>query len=118
MNYKIIKTEEEYQKNLARFTEVFDAIEGTPESDEADILALLIEKYEAVVYPIESPDPIEAIKFRMEQLDMQTKDLANVLEYKSRVSEILNKKRKLTLKMIRNLNEQLHIPFKVLVQEY
>ena len=118
MNYKIIKNEEEYQKNLARFTKVFDAIEGTPESDEADILALLIEKYEAVAYPIESPDPIEAIKFRMEQLNMQAKDLANILEYKSRVSEILNKKRKLTLKMIRNLNEQLHIPFRVLVQEY
>jgi len=118
MNYKIIKSEEEYQKNLARFAEVFDAPEGSLESNEADILALLIEKYESVVYPIEAPDPIEAIKFRMEQLDMQTKDLADILDYKSRVSEILNKKRKITLKMIRNLHEKLNIPFSVLIQEY
>jgi HTH-type transcriptional regulator/antitoxin HigA len=118
MNYKIIKTEEEYQKNLTRFAEVFDAPEGSSESDEADILALLIEKYEDVAFPIEGPDPIEAIKFRMEQLDMQNKDLANILDYKSRVSEILNRKRKLTLKMIRNLHDTLHIPFSVLMKEY
>ena len=118
MNYKIIKTEEEYHKNLARFEEVFNAPEGTPESDEADLLALLIEKYEALAYPIESPDPIEAVKFRMEQLDMKAKDLAEILDYKSRVSEILSKKRKLTLKMIRSLHVHLHIPFRVLMQEY
>ncbi len=118
MNYKIIKTEEEYQKNLTRFAEVFDALEGSSESNEADILALLIEKYEDVAYPIEAPDPIEAIKFRMEQLDMQNKDLANILDYKSRVSEILNRKRKLTLKMIRNLHDTLNIPFSVLMKEY
>lgn len=118
MNYKIIKTEEEYQKNLARFAEIFDASEGSLDSDEADILALLIEKYEDVTYSIEAPDPIEAIKFRMEQLDMQTKDLANILNYKSRASEILNRKRKLTLKMIRSLHETLGIPFSVLIQKY
>lgn len=118
MNYKIIKTEEQPQKNLTRFSEVFDAPGGSSESDEADILALLIEKYEDVAYTIEAPDPIEAIKFRMEQLDMQNKDLANILDYKSRVSEVLNRKRKLTLKMIRNLHDTLHIPFSVLMKEY
>jgi len=118
MNYKIVKTEEEYQKNSARFAEVFDAPEGSSESNGADILALLIEKYEDVAYPIEAPDSIEAIKFRMQQLDMQTKDLANIFNYKSRMSEILNRKRKLTLKMIKNLHETLHIAFSVLMKEY
>ena len=77
-----------------------------------------INRYENENFPIEMPDPIEAIKFRMEQMGMNQKDLAKVVGYKSRVSEILNKKRKLTLDMIRKLNTNLHIPTEVLVQDY
>ena len=83
-----------------------------------EILSILIDKYENENYPIDMPDPIEAIKFRMEQLDMKQKDLAAAMGFKSRVSEILNKKRKLTLEMIRKLNLVLNIPTEVLVQEY
>ena len=79
---------------------------------------MLIEKYEDENYPIEAPDPIEAIKFRMEQMNMKKKDLAAVLGYRSRVTEILNKKRKLNLNMIRNLHEKLNIPYESLIQNY
>ncbi|MEO1256360.1 MAG: helix-turn-helix domain-containing protein, partial [Bacteroidota bacterium] len=83
-----------------------------------EVLSILIEKYEDEHYPIEAPDPIEAIKFRMEQMDMSKKDLAQVLGYKSRVSEIFSRKRKLTLKMIRNLHVKLKIPYESLLTDY
>jgi HTH-type transcriptional regulator/antitoxin HigA len=83
-----------------------------------EILSILIEKYENEKFPIDLPDPIEAIKFHMEQMGMKPKDLAKVVGYKSRVSEILNKKRKLSLNMIRKINETLLIPTEVLVQDY
>ena len=83
-----------------------------------EILSILIDRYENENFPIGMPDPIEAIKFRMEQMGMKQKDLAEVVGFKSRVSEILNKKRKLTLDMIGKLNSTLHIPTEVLVQEY
>lgn len=118
MNIKVIKTEEDYNQVLARFEEIFQVKEHTHESDEAEILAILIEKYEDEHFPIGFPDPIEAIKFRMEQMNIQQKDLTKIFGFKSRVSEILSKKRKLTLKMIRKLNTQLNIPTEVLVQEY
>jgi len=118
MEIRLLKTEEDYQKSLARFEELFDATPNTPEGDEAELLALLIEKYEEEHYPIEAPNPIEAIKFRMEQMDLSKKDLAGILGYKSRVSEIFNKRRKLTLKMIRNLHEKLKIPYEALMGEY
>jgi len=82
------------------------------------LLSLLIEKYEDEHYPIEAPDPVEAIKFRMEQTGMTKKELAEVIGYRSRVSEILNRKRKLNLKMIRNLHEKLNIPYESLIKEY
>ena len=82
------------------------------------MLSILIEKYEETHYPIEMPDPIEAIKFKMEQMGMKQKDLAEIVGFTSRVSEILNRKRKLTLSMIRKLNTALHIPTEILVQEY
>lgn len=78
----------------------------------------MIDAYENENFPIGMPDPIEAIKFRMEQMGMKQKDLAEVVGFKSRVSEILSKKRKLSLDMIRKLNAQLHIPTEVLIQEY
>jgi len=118
MNIHPIKTEQDYEKALERLEDIFDARLGTKEGDELEILTILIEKYENEHFPIDLPDPIEAIKFRMEQLGMKQNDLTEVIGFKSRVSEILNKKRKLSLEMIRNLNEYLSIPTNVLIQKY
>ena len=113
-----IRSEGDYQNALNRLEEIFDAKKGTEEGDELEILSILIDQYENENFPIGMPDPIEAIKFRMEQMGMKQKDLAKVVGFKSRVSEILNKKRKLTLQMIRKLHTTLHIPTEVLVQDY
>jgi len=118
MKIKVLKTEEDYNQALKRLEVIFDAPSDSKEGDEAELLTILIENYEDEHYPIDSPDPIEAIKFRMEQMDMDNNDLANVIGYKSRVSEIFNHKRKLTLKMIRNLHEKLKIPYESLISNY
>ena len=118
MNISPIRNEKDYQKALERLEVIFDAKLGTPEGDELEILSILIDRYENEHFPIEMPDPIEAIKFRMDQMGMKQKDLAAVVGFKSRVSEILNGKRKLTLNMIRQLNKTLRIPTEVLVQDY
>ena len=115
---KIIKTETEYNLALNRLEQIFDSEPGTPEGDELELLSLLIDNYEKIHFPIGLPDPIEAIKFRMEQLNYQPKDLANVIGFRSRVTEILNRKRKLSLNMIRKINQRMHIPTDVLVQKY
>jgi HTH-type transcriptional regulator / antitoxin HigA len=103
---------------MNRLEAIFDAKPGTPEGDELEVLGLLIDKYEQEHDPIDYPDPIEAIKFRMEQLGYSQSDLARVVGLKSRASEILNKKRKLTLDMIRQLHQELGIPTAVLIQSY
>jgi len=118
MQIKVLKTEEDYQRALERLNELFDAHPDSPEGDEAELLSILIEKYEDEHFPIDTPDPLEAIKFRMEQLNMNKKDLAEVIGYKSRVSEIFNRKRKLTLNMIRNLHHKLNIPYESLIGDY
>ena len=118
MNIKLITNEEEYQNALERLEIIFDAKKGTEEGNEVEILSILIDKYENENFPIGMPDPIEAIKFRMEQMGMSNTELAQIIGFKSRVSEILNKKRKLTLDMIRKLNVALSIPTEVLIQEY
>ena len=118
MNIKLIKTEGDYQLALQRLDEIFDAEPDTPKSYELEVLSFLIDTYEKEHFNIEAPDPIEAIKFRMEQLEIKQKDLAEVLGFKSRVSKVLNKKRKLTLEMIRNFHQRLNIPTNVLIQEY
>ena len=118
MNITPIRNEKDYQRALNRLEEIFDAKKGTEQGDELEILSILIDRFENEMFPIGMPDPIEAIKFRMEQMGMKQKDLAEVVGFKSRVSEILNKKRKLTLDMIRKLNSTLHIPTEVLVQDY
>ncbi|MGB3525639.1 MAG: helix-turn-helix domain-containing protein [Flavobacteriales bacterium] len=118
MNIAPIRNEKDYQKALKRLDQVFDAKLGSKEGDELEILAILIDTYENEHFPIGMPDPIEAVKFRMEQMGMKQKDLAEIIGFKSRVSEILNRKRKLTLEMIRKLNETLSIPTEVLVQKY
>ena len=118
MKLKPIRTEEDYDIALERLEKIFDSQPGTKEGDELEILALLIEDYENRHYPIEPPEPVEAIKFRMDQLGLKQKDLGKILGHKSRASEILNKKRKLTLEMIRKLHRELKIPTEVLIQEY
>lgn len=115
---KIIKTEEEYNHALERIEAIFHASANSQEGDEAELLVLLIEKYEDEKYPIDAPDPIAAIEFRMEQKGLTQKDLSIIIGYKSRVSEILNRKRKLTLKMIKNLHEKLNIPYESLIADY
>ena len=118
MNIKLIKTEEDYKLTLSRLEVIFDAQIGTPESDEADVLALLVDEYEKQHYPIEAPDPIEAIKIRMEEMQLKQADLIAEIGGKSRVSEILNKKRKLTVEMIRNLAVRLNLSAGLLVRDY
>jgi HTH-type transcriptional regulator/antitoxin HigA len=118
MTVRPIKNRKDYQQALLRLEQIFDAKPGSAEGDELEVLGILIDTYEQNHYPIEFPDPIEAIKFRMEQLGYSQSDLAAVVGLKSRASEILNKKRKLTLEMIRNLHETLNIPTDVLIQSY
>ena len=118
MEWKVIKTERDYQNALKRLETIFDSKKGSKNGDELELLSLLIDNFEKVKFPIDLPDPIEAIKFRMEQLGYTQKDLTKVIGLKSRVSEILSKKRKLTLDMIRKLNEVLGIPTEVLVRDY
>ncbi len=118
MNIKPIKTENDYKKSLKRLELIFDAEPNSKEGDEAEILSLLIENYENKHYPIETPDPIEAIKIRMEEMNLKQKDLIGVIGGKSRVSEILNKKKRLTVDMIRKLERILHISASVLVSNY
>src|SRR5690554_2822458 len=118
MRLKLIKTEEDYDQALERLEMIFDATLGTEEGDELEVLGILIDKYENEHFPIDLPDPIEAIKFRMEQMDYTQNDLANIIGLKSRASEILNRKRKLSLEMIRKIHENIHIPTDVLVQVY
>lgn len=118
INVKPIKTKKDYEQALERLEIIFDAKKGTPEGDELEILGILINQYEDEYFPVDLPDPIEAIKFRMEQLGYTQNDLAKVVGLKSRASEILNKKRKLSLEMIRQLHEKLNIPTDVLIQAY
>jgi HTH-type transcriptional regulator/antitoxin HigA len=113
-----IKTETDYSNALKRFEIIFDAPIGSQESDEADILGLLIDDYEQKQYPIEAPDPIEAIKIRMEEMQLKQVDLVKDIGGKSRVSEILNKKRKLTVGMIRKLTKRLNLSPGLLINDY
>ena len=117
MIHKVIKTEEDYETALSRVEELMDAAPGTEEGDELELLVTLIEIYEKARYPIEMPDPIEAIKFRMEQQNLKQQSLVPYIGSKSKVSEVLNKKRPLTLAMMRALHKGLEIPAEVLLQE-
>lgn len=115
---KPIKSEQDYQNALHRLEIIFDAQIDSKEGDEAEILSLLIENYENENYPIEAPDPIEAIKIRMEEMNLKQKDLVGIIGGKSRVSEILNRKKRLTVEMIRELEKRLQISASVLVNNY
>ena len=118
MEIRPIKSDSDYQRALNRLNNLFDAPNGTPESDEADILGLLVDEYEKMHFPIEAPDPIEAIKIRMEEMDLKQIDLINEIGGKSRVSEILNRKRKLTVDMIRRLTVRLNLSAEILIRDY
>lgn len=114
MIIKPIRTEEDYEVTLKRIDELIDSIPNTPEFDELDVLVTLVESYEEKHYFIEAPDPISAIKFRMEQENLKQKDLIPIIGDSAIVSKVLKGQRKLTVEMIRNLHEQLKIPFESL----
>lgn len=118
MDIKPLKTELDYERALERLEGLFEAPVNTKEGDEAEILAMLIENYENQHYPISAPDPIEAIKIRMDEMNLKQKDLVGVIGGKSRVSEVLNKKKRLTVEMIRELERFLQISASVLVADY
>ena len=116
MDIKPIRAEADYERALRRVEELWDSPEGSVESDELDILATLIEAYEREHYPIDLPDPIEAIKFRLEQKGKDSRALIGVIGQRTRVYEVMRGKRPLSLNMIRNLHEKFEIPAEVLIQ--
>jgi HTH-type transcriptional regulator/antitoxin HigA len=118
MNIRPIKTEQDYYKALERLEQIFDAPVNSQEGDEAEILSLLIDNYENKFHPVEAPDPIEAIKIRMKEMNIRQKDLVGIIGGKSRVSEVLNKKKRLTVEMIRKLEKLLNISASILVNNY
>ncbi|MFA6401723.1 MAG: transcriptional regulator [Salinivirgaceae bacterium] len=115
MEIKPIKTEDDYIKSIKRIEDLWGSKKDTPEGDELDILCTIVESYEMKHFPIAPPDPIDAIIFRMEQMEMTKTDMAKFLGSQSRVSEVLSKKRKLTLKMVKSLYKGLKIPAEILL---
>jgi HTH-type transcriptional regulator/antitoxin HigA len=115
MNLKPIHTKKDLTRALARIDELIDAKHGTPEYDELEILSTLVEVYEEKHCPILPPDPVEAIKFRMDQLGLKQGDISKYFGGKNRASEVLSRKRPLSLRMIRNLHKNFHIPSDILL---
>ncbi|MBF0378744.1 MAG: transcriptional regulator [Desulfamplus sp.] len=115
---KLIKTQKEYNLVLSRIEELMDAKENSPELEELELLAVLVELYEDEHYPMDLPDPVDAIKFRMEQLGLNQQGLVPFIGSKSKVSEVLNRKRNLTLSMIRSLHKNLGIPAEIFLQTF
>lgn len=115
MDIRPVKYDQDHRKALARIEALMSARPGTPAGDELDVLATLVEAYEQKHFPIETADPVEAIRFRMEQMGLTRKDLEPFLGSRHRVSEILNRRRGLSIGMIRRLHEGLDIPLEVLV---
>ncbi len=116
MQIKLIKSHKDYLKTLAEIEELFDAKPNTPQGDKLEILTMLVEAYEEKHHKIDFPDPIDAIQYWMESRGIDRKELQKYLGSRARVSEILNKKRLLTLAMIRRLNTGLHIPAEILIK--
>lgn len=115
MKIRPLKTEQDYERALARISRLMDAEAGTEAGDELEILVTLVEAYETTHHPIYPPDPIEAIKFRMEQMGMTRKDLEPLIGGRGRVSEVLSRRRSLSLEMIRRLHAELRIPLESLI---
>jgi HTH-type transcriptional regulator/antitoxin HigA len=110
MNIKPIKTRKDYNGALKRIDKIFEAKPDTPQGDELEILVTLVEAWEQKYFPVPPPDPVEAIKFRMDQLGLKQSDLSDAMGGRNRVSEILNRKRQLTADMMRKLHKQFNIP--------
>ena len=117
-NIKLIKTEEDYKEALALADKLFDSEPNTPNGDKLELITTLIEIYEKEHFPIENPSPIEAIKFRMEQMNLSPKDLIPIIGSRSKVSEVLSGKRTLSLNMIRRLSSELGISAEILIKPY
>ncbi len=113
---KPIRTAENYEAALEQVAELWGAASGTAAGDRLDVLATLIDAYEAQNYPMDPPDPVEAIQFRMEQQGMTRKDLEGVIGTRTRIAEVLNRRRSLSIGMIRRLHEKLGISAEVLIQ--
>jgi HTH-type transcriptional regulator/antitoxin HigA len=118
MKPKILKTEAEYTEALAKVESLMDVKPGSAKEQELELWSLLVERYEQEHFPIDLPDPVEAIKFRMEQEGLRQKDLERFFPGKNRVSEVLNRKRPLSIGMIRALHRGLGIPAEVLLREF
>ena len=118
MNIQPVRTEADYQRSLAEIASLMDAGRDTPAGDRLDVLATLVEAYESAHYPIDAPDPISAILFMMEQKNLTRRDLEPAIGGRARVSEVLNRRRTLTLPMIRSLSHLLDIPADILIQPY
>ncbi len=118
MDIRPIKTKKDHANALKRIEQLMSAKANSPEGDELDVLVTLVEAYEAKHYTIDAPDPIAAIQHRMEALGMERKDLEPLLGSKSRVSEVLNRKRKLTMDMVRTLHVKMNLPAEALIQDY
>ncbi|MBL8953593.1 MAG: transcriptional regulator [Myxococcaceae bacterium] len=112
---KVINSEKAYRKAVKTIEMLFDAKPGSADHDALEVLALLVDDYERRTFPMEEPDPVAAIKFRLEQAGLEPKDLVPILGSRSRVSEILNHKRSLTVAMVRRLFDELHIPMEALI---
>jgi HTH-type transcriptional regulator/antitoxin HigA len=118
MEVEVIKHKKQYEKALQRFEEIFLAKSNTKHGKEAQLLALVIKDYEDKHFKINAPDPVEVIKYRMEQMNLSKTELGKILGHGTRVSVILNRERKLTVEMIRNLHAKLNIPLASLIQAY
>ena len=115
MDIRPIKTNEDYETALSRINELMDARRGTAQGDELDILATLVDAYESQRFPIKAPDPVAAILFRMEQMGYNRRDLEPFIGTRARVSEVLNRKRNLSIRQIRQLHAGLNIPLESLI---
>jgi HTH-type transcriptional regulator/antitoxin HigA len=116
MEIKPIRTEKDYERTLREVERLMDAKEGTAEEDRLDVLATLVDAYESKHFPIDPPDPIEAIRFRLEQQGLDPSALIGVIGGRSRVYEVMQRKRPLSLEMIRRLHEQFGISAEVLIR--
>lgn len=114
---KVIKSEAEYEAALARVEEIMDAEPNTPEGEELELLALLIESYEENNFPLSNPDPIDVIQYYIDQRGLKYKDLVGIIGDKTSVSKVINRERQLNLRMIKNLHEKMNIPYSLLLQE-
>lgn len=118
MEAKLIKTKKEHQAALLELEKIFDAPANSKDGERAELLSLLVDTYENEHYPIDAPDPIEAIKIRMEEMNVKQKDLIGIIGEKGKVSEVLNRKRKLSLNMIRKINKHLNLSPEILIKDY